>query len=525
MTEGFKAGRDTFVDPRAHPHPQTGKPLVITTTETDDLLELHRFCSEGRLYYVEEWIREGGALQLARGTTSRGRRIASALEIALERKDHGLVLLLLCNGYDPDLQPYSPLDLALRARRLDLLDLLLAWGADPHRVDRCDVFDTYDSKLFERFRSLGVDLTADHALAEALAYHTSNKPLFGFAKRHRRSDPKIQAELNIALVHHAGEGKEKGVALCLWAGADPHAPAPSLRYGYISDDDEQHDGDSAVHEACRAGHLQTLERLGPDPAKDDFDELYRVADTGAVIGLLAQSALPEDPDAVIRRHLWWATCDPGGWRRWRSTDTLERLFELGLRWEKSTNEETTNARWGLLKAPDHTFVEVMKLLAKEDYCLPEIRHELARTPAMRRRMKEVGFLPAPSDARERPERYRPTRAREVVKKFGAEPPKPVKGKEPLPRYIEIGQRGPEPQKVCLDRTGLFELVWSRPVAAVAEEWNLSGPGLAKACKRMRIPVSPRGHWAKLKAGQKVRRVRLPNLGPGEVEEIVVWVVA
>jgi hypothetical protein len=69
--------------------------------------------------------------------------------------------------------------------------------------------------MLERFRSLGVNLTAGHELAEALAYHTSNKPLFGFAKRHREHDPAVQTELNIALAHHAAEDSEKGVQLSL----------------------------------------------------------------------------------------------------------------------------------------------------------------------------------------------------------------------------------------------------------------------------------------------------------------------
>ncbi len=151
------------------------------------------------------------------------------LRSPLNRETKPLALLLLCNGYDPNLEPSSPLDLALRARRWDLLDLLLEWGADPHRACLTDLFDTYCSEPFERFFTLGVDLTANHELASALAYHPGNKPLFGFAKRHREEDAKFQKELNIALVHHASEGNEKGVQLCLWAGADPHAPVCQRR--------------------------------------------------------------------------------------------------------------------------------------------------------------------------------------------------------------------------------------------------------------------------------------------------------
>src|SRR5262249_19841760 len=157
--------------------------------------------------------------------------------IALKAGHQALALLLLCNDYDPNLEPLSPLDLALCTRRWDLLDLLLEWGTDPRRVCLTHLFDTYRMELFERFLALGVDLTANHHLAQALADHPGNKPLFGFAKRHREQDAKLQKELNIALVHHASDGNEKGVQLCLWAGADPHAPAPSLRYPDGADED------------------------------------------------------------------------------------------------------------------------------------------------------------------------------------------------------------------------------------------------------------------------------------------------
>jgi hypothetical protein len=83
------------------------------------------------------------------------------------------------------------------------------------------VLDTYNTGLFERFYTVGVNLMAHHELADTLAAHASNKPLFGFAKKHRETDPRIQVELNIALAQHAHDGNLKGVHLCLWAGADP----------------------------------------------------------------------------------------------------------------------------------------------------------------------------------------------------------------------------------------------------------------------------------------------------------------
>jgi hypothetical protein len=113
-------------------------------------------------------------------------------------------------------------------------------------------------------------------MASILGHGTRNRPLLCFVKRHRSEDPKIQRELNIALGYHAGKGNERGVSLCLWAGADPHAPAPNPELGAAEDPDpetpEEHFiGWSAMEEVALAGHLAILKRLGPDPAHDDFD--------------------------------------------------------------------------------------------------------------------------------------------------------------------------------------------------------------------------------------------------------------
>ena len=500
----------SFIDPRIESGPTAERPLPRTTTRTDELTELQALCRDGRLYDVELWITNGRPLQAARESSSG--RATSALQIAIETGNHSLVLLLLSNGYDTTHEVNNPLDLSLRARRFDLVMLLLNWGADPHRVDLDDLFGTYNSALFERFRELGVDLAAGHALAGAIAYHTSNKPLLGFAKRHRTTEPRFQQQLDMALAHHAGEGNEKGVQLCLWAGANPHTAVPSLRYGAAdaphdndSDDDDQCLVSNAVYEACQAGRDEILKRLGPDPALDDFEELWRAATSAPVIDLLAQHCLPKHVGVVIQHHLWWATFSEG----WRRLETLRRLFQVGVRWNESSPDEIGGLRRSLLKTSDNTFVELIRVLATEDYCSPNILRELARTPSMVARMKKVGFIPS-HDERHRYDQLRPTRSREVLQKFGIEPPKLKPSKvapAPGPRSVTIG-RSTE-KEIQLDRQELFERVWSRPVATIAKECGVSGRGLKKICARLAIPVPPRGYWAKLKAGKAVRRPKLP----------------
>lgn len=60
------------------------------------------------------------------------------------------------------------------------------------------------------------------------------------------------------------------------------------------------------------------------------------------------------------------------------------------------------------------------------------------------------------------------------------------------------------------RSELYEKVWSTPITKLAAEFGISDVGLAKACRRHAVPVPPRGHWAKLKAGQTPVRTPLPT---------------
>jgi hypothetical protein len=487
----------TFVDPRNDPDPRAPRAPARFTTNAAELEELHRFCLDGRLYDVERWIQAGRPTQLAAGSLIEPRRFRTALEIAFERQDHSLMLLLIANGYDVNAEPESPLDQALRLRRLDFLDLLLDWGADPRQVDLDTLFATYESQLYERFRGLGVDFTSGHALAYALAYHTSNKPLFGFAKRHRLLDPKIQVELDIALTHHAWEGHEKGVMLCLWAGADPHAAVPDLRW----DSGDAEDCYSAVYAACSGGHAALLERLKPDPLRDDYEELYRCACTGKTVELLVRSKLPANPSRVVAIQLSRAA-----WPFRPSLEPLQALFAAGVRWETSPIQEIAGARRDLLKTDDRTFLRLMKLLATDDYCSREVLAELARTSSMRERMIKVGLI-LPS-LRQRRASESPKRKKEVVV---------------LPRAFQIGRWSRNGHDVHLDRSTLFERVWSMPVDKLAREWGLSGRGLSKACSRLKVPVPPRGYWARVSAGQRIHRPKLPILPPGQAEEIFICV--
>ena len=117
-------------------------------------------------------------------------------------------------------------------------------------------------------------------------------------------------------------------------------------------------------------------------------------------------------------------------------------------------------------------------------------------------------------------RHRPTRSREVLAKCGIELPKPLP--RPLPDTVYIGEPRTGTAKMSLTRPELFNRVWTEPIMTVAQRWGMSDNGLRKACRRVNVPVPPRGYWAKVAAGQCPKRPALPRLAAGEAEEIVIW---
>lgn len=71
----------------------------------------------------------------------------------------------------------------------------------------------------------------------------------------------------------------------------------------------------------------------------------------------------------------------------------------------------------------------------------------------------------------------------------------------------------------VSRRELYEQVWAVPMARLAKEYGLSDSGLAKICRKHNIPRPPRGFWARVAAGQNLKRAPLPTGDPGIVIEI------
>jgi hypothetical protein len=61
-----------------------------------------------------------------------------------------------------------------------------------------------------------------------------------------------------------------------------------------------------------------------------------------------------------------------------------------------------------------------------------------------------------------------------------------------------------------DRDKLYAEVWAEPLIKVAKRYNMSDVAIAKACRKLKIPLPGRGYWARMAAGQKVAQEPLPN---------------
>jgi hypothetical protein len=64
--------------------------------------------------------------------------------------------------------------------------------------------------------------------------------------------------------------------------------------------------------------------------------------------------------------------------------------------------------------------------------------------------------------------------------------------------------------LTLTREDLYELAWSKPISELAKDFGISDVGLAKRCKRLRVPIPGRGYWVRVDAGQTPYRPKLPK---------------
>lgn len=76
-------------------------------------------------------------------------------------------------------------------------------------------------------------------------------------------------------------------------------------------------------------------------------------------------------------------------------------------------------------------------------------------------------------------------------------------------------------KKILTRQELYDLVWSKPMVQLAQDFELSDVGLKKICKAAHIPTPSIGYWAKKQHGKKTVKKPLPTLLPFRSQHVYI----
>lgn len=67
----------------------------------------------------------------------------------------------------------------------------------------------------------------------------------------------------------------------------------------------------------------------------------------------------------------------------------------------------------------------------------------------------------------------------------------------------------------ISREELYQLVWSKPMTKVADQFAVSGTYMARVCTLLNVPRPARGYWAKLAVGKAPPPEPLPDARPGD----------
>ena len=460
----------------------------------EDAKHLIHLCEGGRLYEVEDWIRSGRSLKVP---DELGK---TPLSVALKTRFHSLIELLLRHEEDQRTRN-NVLRQAVDARRHDIVELAVAYGAETSSVSFTDVLMSWDRKIVSFFAERGADPITNFPFARA--FHGRVRTALGCYLECKRNRPEFAAQLqeqaNMALRHFCREGSLKWVSLLMWAGADPRSKGPTLDYP-----DEPEMDTTALDEASAAGQLEILKRLKLDPNRDDLGGLLTSAATFAhtdvISYLLELGAKPNDKpnggssalDACIR-HLGWENSDrilygqhqqTPSYKVFKTREAIRLFVEHGAVW--APGDSLNDVRRTLYGIDPEVTVELVGLLVKHRACDDATLHDLLRTPRMQQHM---------------------TTSEHRLSRLGLA----LDGR----RRSKSGSRNPQPSPYMLsryDRRQLYNEVWSAPTQQVAVRYGISDVSLAKVCNQLKIPKPPRGYWAK-KAACKVvpRRPKLPAL--------------
>jgi hypothetical protein len=475
---------------------------VLSESEAKELLNL---CKLGRLFEVQKWIEAGKSLSVPAEAKT------TPLGVALGNGFYSLVELLVQNDASQESKNRA-LWIALSTKRLDLIDLLVTNGADIKSVPFIDVLMLWDPKIIRYFLDHGADFITGDPFATAFAgrIRTALRVWRECKESHPEFAAPLQEQADRALRYFCFEEDLKWVSLVNWAGADPRSIGP--KWGDEVDLNPA-DYTSALECAAYSKNVKILKQLKPDANRDDLSHLLSCAASfnavDSVEYLLGLGAEPNDQPNGGSSALSQCLCSGLRYRgRYdyhvygsrvkaptfavsKTLDIVRALLKHGARWRPDNSAEIRWLRGHLYECEPDVTLELVKQLVKHSACSRETIELLLRKPAMKDHLMPV----APQLTRMKFDVFTAKQKAEVIRK------------EKIQRQHAVSKLASR-----YDREKIFNEIWSEAMQVVAKRYKLSDVGLAKVCKKLKIPRPGRGYWAKKVAGKHVpKRPRLPAL--------------
>jgi hypothetical protein len=379
---------------------RTTRKRAKTFEEIQPLLNL---CKTGKLFEVQKWIGKGKPVDPP--LIPKNRKYW-ALRLAIELGFHSLVEVLLEGGAQIENPDGSLLELALEKRRLDLIELLAYYGADPKSVPMYLVLERGDRRIIDFFIERGGDLETGFPLAQAFCKHMYQA--LGVFKQYEKRFPSFKEQINIALRYNCQEGHLKWVSLMLWAGADPYAKGPS------SPDENPYPEEEccALELAAMYNHLEVFKlkpiRLSLTPSRrlEPLQWACEAKTADLLKDLLVKGfdpkALPDSGSSLIQ-DLLQRLClsydyrpfydfkrpnqDIDGSKAREKIKMIHLLARFGAKWQPS-DEDFTPARNSLKKMKLDYLLEFIWLMGGYQACSREAVERLIKAPNIKKLISE-----------------------------------------------------------------------------------------------------------------------------------------
>lgn len=375
----------------------------------EDAKVLISLCRAGKLYEIERWIASRKSIRTPREIRK------NPLEVAIDIGFHSLIELLVRNE-DCQATQNRALSQVVSSRRMDLVQLLVAHGAEIKAVPLADVLLTWDPEIMRYFLENGADVVTGAPFAAAFRdkIRTALRPFVDYKRTHPELAQPLQEQADRALRHFCNEGDLKWVSLLLWAGANPRSTGPTLDDRWV-DDPECHT--TAFQEACSGGHLEVLKRLKPNSELDDLSGLLSTvgwANSAEIANyLITLGARPNNKpnggSLALDRifwHLGFGSYDSFFKKRLstrsevsKTLDCIRELVERGALWEPDDRRALNDVRKALYKCEPEVTVDLVKLLARNKACPEETLEQLLDAPRMKQHLSTLGMklFPGPSE--------------------------------------------------------------------------------------------------------------------------------